>query len=507
MWCDLYKAENKPSDEQIRDYIGTYLYDDLTDYFRETHLVKPMLVYSCSFDDGGSWKGWKYKNFEGWSIKYEKSGMPLCTLYPLPGYFVALIKLEEQELEEAYLMTQICHQYTKEVFEMANYDTEYKYVEIEVTNPDILEDVQNFVNLKMSQPMKFGIERKIENFYHNVQASRRRVKWVRLEVRHIAMMFYTIYGRQFDQKAIVDCYRIIMENNHIFSAFRGNRAMCLAAMLSLEENHADFLAKIVTVDGMMRSNETSNSDFIVMAAYLIVSQREPADYPDVVRRVKRFIKNVRRNFWYKINGEVYVYATLFALSSNDYESGIKRIKEYYNKLHSSFFYPDCVQAISHILALSADEDGLAERVIMTLGRNKAYKYRIWFSRIQTVPILGVLMLLPVEVSTLLNDVSDADLIIKNKKGFSSMLITKQQRHLYAASLVASTYIDEIKRGGMKIDDSLSLDSILLAQKVANIMAFMGCARVASAAKAGVEIAKPGGAPLRKYRKKAQRLDN
>jgi len=509
MWCDLHGADNKPSEEQVRDYIGTYLYDDLADYFRETHYIKAELIYSYGIDkpsqwdaNGGSWKGWKYKHFEGWALKYAKSGVTLCTIYPQPGFFVALIKLEDEDLEEAYVMSQIFHQYTKEVFEVSNHDTQFKYVEIEVTNPEILEDVQHFINLMIPQPMVFEIEKKVEVFYRNVRWARKKAGWARLVVRHIAMLICTVEGRNFGQKAVEISYRIIKENNHIFSVFRGNRALCLAVMLSLEKDRKDFFAKLVTVDGMMRATNIQFSDFRVMASYLIVSQCEPEDYPEVVYRTKEFIRKIKRNStWYIVSGEDYIYAAMFALTGCDYETWRKRIKKFYKELHPSFRYPGCTQAVSHFLALSTEDTGLAERTMGMLRRNTVYKYRFRLSRVQTVPILGLLMLLPIEVRILLKDISGAFSIIMKKKGFSSTLVTRQQRTLYAASLVVSTYIDEIKKGNLKIDDSIGVKNILLAQKVANIMAFMGCAWVASTAKADVEEAKPGGAPLDKYRKK------
>jgi hypothetical protein len=68
------------------------IWDELVLYIEETYKAKQHLDYSkCSAQPG-------------WNVKYKKSSKSLCTLYPMPNYFIALIVVgtkEEYEVELA----------------------------------------------------------------------------------------------------------------------------------------------------------------------------------------------------------------------------------------------------------------------------------------------------------------------------------------------------------------------------------------------------------------------
>jgi hypothetical protein len=75
----MYDYSKKPLSEQISDYVNNTLWEQMNEYLRETYGAKPEICYSkCSAQ-------------KGWNIKYKKSGKALCTLYPMYGYFIALI--------------------------------------------------------------------------------------------------------------------------------------------------------------------------------------------------------------------------------------------------------------------------------------------------------------------------------------------------------------------------------------------------------------------------------
>jgi hypothetical protein len=81
-WYELYNKENEPTENQIKEYVDTNLWDSLTNYIQEMYNVKPKYSFSnCSMDKG---------NWKGWNVKFQKSSKSLCTLYPKQGYFMAL---------------------------------------------------------------------------------------------------------------------------------------------------------------------------------------------------------------------------------------------------------------------------------------------------------------------------------------------------------------------------------------------------------------------------------
>ncbi len=79
----------------------------------------------------------------GWNVKYRKGGRSLCTLYPMSGYFIALVVVGSKEMTEAGLLIPSCCAYTQNLFEATRFSCGGKWMMLDVNNPEVLEDVKN----------------------------------------------------------------------------------------------------------------------------------------------------------------------------------------------------------------------------------------------------------------------------------------------------------------------------------------------------------------------------
>ena len=133
-WSQLYTSSREPAMEDIRDFIGKAapLFKELSTYLEETYNVPPKLSYSsCSAQPG-------------WNVKYQKRGKSLCTLYPMDGYFIALLVIgskEEAETEAAAALG-VFTDYVTELYMKTSFSCGGRWLMIEVTDRDILEDVK-----------------------------------------------------------------------------------------------------------------------------------------------------------------------------------------------------------------------------------------------------------------------------------------------------------------------------------------------------------------------------
>ncbi|MCL2722053.1 MAG: DUF3788 domain-containing protein [Treponema sp.] len=141
LWNELFDDRHEPLDTQIREFVNTPLWDDLTNYLQQTYKVIPKLFYSCCSMEKGFWKGW--------NIKYKKAGKSLCTLYPKQGYFIALIAVSVKEFDKADVIIPLCNKYTQELYQQTKLGTTGKSLAMEVTNKKILHDVKNLIALRV----------------------------------------------------------------------------------------------------------------------------------------------------------------------------------------------------------------------------------------------------------------------------------------------------------------------------------------------------------------------
>lgn len=141
IWNEIYDQGNKPTLNDIREFSGAsqQLWEELTGYIEENYKTKPEIAYSsCSAQPG-------------WNIKYKKSGKSLCTLYPMEGYFIALVVIGGKEEDEVRIgmETGLYSSYLKGLYDNTTYMKIGRWLMIEVRNQETLRDIKNLIEIRV----------------------------------------------------------------------------------------------------------------------------------------------------------------------------------------------------------------------------------------------------------------------------------------------------------------------------------------------------------------------
>jgi len=135
-WSKLYVQANEPSLKDVSDYIHNELWQELNSSFQETYGVKPALSYSkCSAQPG-------------WNVKYKKGGKFLCTLYPMDGFFIALVTIGNKETHELEQTLSSYSDYTQTLYQRTSFSCGGRWLMINVTDKAVLDDVVNLVSIR-----------------------------------------------------------------------------------------------------------------------------------------------------------------------------------------------------------------------------------------------------------------------------------------------------------------------------------------------------------------------
>ena len=141
-WNELFNIGKIPSIEDIRAYIGESkkYWDELVLYIEETYHAKRQLDYS------------KDSLQPGWNVKYRKSGKALCTLYPMEGYFIALVVVGPKEEEEVKIRMEAgaFTAYVKELYDKTAYSAMGRWLMIEVRDKAVLNDIKPLMGIRVS---------------------------------------------------------------------------------------------------------------------------------------------------------------------------------------------------------------------------------------------------------------------------------------------------------------------------------------------------------------------
>ena len=144
-WSELFSANQAPSSEDIKQYIGegSPVWSELLSYIEEAYQVKSKMSYSkCSAQPG-------------WNIKYQKSGKSLCTLYPMEGYFIALVVVGAKEEEEVEMALGTFTPYVQELYRKSSFSCGGRWLMIEVKDKSVLEDIKSLIAIRV-RPKKLS---------------------------------------------------------------------------------------------------------------------------------------------------------------------------------------------------------------------------------------------------------------------------------------------------------------------------------------------------------------
>ncbi|MDR1565551.1 MAG: DUF4003 domain-containing protein [Oscillospiraceae bacterium] len=314
--------------------------------------------------------------------------------------------------------------------------------------------------------MNLKTQEALSLFAANTQAIKRGYIWRDNISRRLSALLYAQKNAPINVGAIHQCYKLIKQNTGIFSMFRRNMAMCVATLLSLSENPQEVFSKTLEVYALLKEAKFRESDFLVMAAYQIAVGAE--DYSNTISRAKAFYDDMKAHHRFYTGRDDYIFAAMLGLSDLDIAAGAARIEELYLRLKGEFADKNSVQTLVQILVLGGNSEDTAIRVLELRDALKAQKLRL--DRTYILPILGILALLPVDISTLVQDLKEAKAFLRKQKGFGRLSVASDELLLFGAAIIAEEYASHINNDILTAMLSTSIASIIIAQEAAAVSA-------------------------------------
>jgi uncharacterized protein CbrC (UPF0167 family) len=325
-------------------------------------------------------------------------------------------------------------------------------------------------------------QKRLDLFVSNTQELKKSFKWSDILAKRLAALLYVMENKAVDCEAIRESHNLIKSNTGVFSAFRGNMSFCLAAMLSLKADRQEIFSNTLTVYDQMKKAKFRASDYLAAAAYEIASNAKPDMFANVIGRAKKFYDGMKARRWFCTGEDDYVFSAMLGLSEMDPAAGAERIDNLYQQLKSSFWAKNSVQTLAQILVLGGDPNHAAGRVFALSDAFKKKKIRL--DKTYTIPSLGILALLPVDIDTIVSDIWDAQTFLRTQKGFSSFSVTKQELLLLSSAITATGYSGDPNNDLITASLSTSIAAIIIAQQIAIIMVASASAAVAASASSG-----------------------
>lgn len=138
-WNELFNVNHVPSYEDIKQYIGEgeSIWSDLLLYIEKAYQVQPKMTYSkCSAQPG-------------WNIKYQKGSKSLCTLYPMKGFFIALVVVGAKEEEEVERALGTFTPYVQGLYRKTSFSCGGRWLMIEAKDKSVLKDIKSLMAIRV----------------------------------------------------------------------------------------------------------------------------------------------------------------------------------------------------------------------------------------------------------------------------------------------------------------------------------------------------------------------
>jgi len=330
--------------------------------------------------------------------------------------------------------------------------------------------------------MKEDMQKKLGLFAENVRAIRGKFFFQDHMTKRLAALLYAQEGKPIDCEAIRACHSMMKENIGVFSRFRGNMALCIASLLSLKDDPQALFNKSVEVYKLLKQAKFFPSDFLVVAAFQIAAQAEEKDYADVVVRSRALYEGMKAKHFFYTGQDDYIFSAMLGIAGLDPEGATTRIETLFTQMKGEFFFKNSVQSLAQVLVLGNSDDAAENRVFKLRDAFRAEKIRL--DRSYTLPMLGILALLSEDMEAVVRDVDEAKALLRNEKGFGLLSMTTQELLLYAASLVAGEYAENMKEGVITATISTSITNIIIAQQAAMMAAMTASHAAASSSSSG-----------------------
>jgi len=135
-WNEIFSKQEQPTVEQIEAFVNSKLWNQIDCFLQQSFKSKPKIEHS-----GCSWQ-------PGWNVKYKKNGKSLCTLYPMVGYFIALVNIGEAEMDEAKVLVSFCNEYVQRVFTETKVGIGRKSMMFDIKDEETLKAVIGLIELR-----------------------------------------------------------------------------------------------------------------------------------------------------------------------------------------------------------------------------------------------------------------------------------------------------------------------------------------------------------------------
>jgi len=326
--------------------------------------------------------------------------------------------------------------------------------------------------------MRDSLNQLCNNFITNRNIVNKIFKWENDLLVAAGSTTFLNRGVLVDEEKLEQCKTLLKEQVGIFSNFRGNVELPLVCLLAVSDKPQEKLQKTKQYYDVLKQ-EFFGSEYLVLAAAVLADMVPEEQAEKMAEKARSIYNKMKQDHPFLTSSEDSVYAVLMAVSEKSDEALMEEMEVCYKKLKESFSASNEVQALAHVLSIA--EGGAEEKCNKVVALYDALRdAEIKYGKYHELVVLASLALLPVEQSTLVEDIKAVDAFLAEQKGYGFLGLDKKTRLMHAAMIVSADYT---KNDNTEIAAMTGTLAAVAAQQAA-MCAVIAASAASSAASAG-----------------------
>jgi len=322
------------------------------------------------------------------------------------------------------------------------------------------------------------LQSKLDLFTENILVIRDDFIWQEAAAKRLVALVYTLDGKKIDNSAIREAHNMIKSEVGVLSVFRGNFSIFVAAALSLANDKNQLFADTLAVYETMKGQGFRSNDFLGITAFEIAVNAESTQFSDIAARTMEFYKEMKANHRFLVSANDYIFAALMALAGLEPHDTANKLKQLYIHLKDELSFwlaSSSILTLAQMLVLGGSTDECVRNMLRLNRTLRNHKIRL--DKAHTLPTLGVLTMLNVDHSQLVDDIETAVDFLRKQKGLGVLSVTTQEILLHITALI--TYANAGDNALSKAAAISGTTNLLIAQQVAIISSIAATSAIAA----------------------------
>ncbi len=244
-------------------------------------------------------------------------------------------------------------------------------------------------------------------------------------------------GIDISAERLRECSRLIEKNTGVFSGFRSNATLPIAAVLAADSDPQKRFADTMAVFEALQKQFGKGSYTALVAA--MISGLAPVEEAErITARGRSLFNMMRKAHPFLTDGEDSVFAVLMAFSEKDDNHLFEDMEECYSLMRKFAFDNNSAQGLSHVLALYAEPsvekcERTKKLYELIVGRHTKY------GKSYELGVLGALAMAAPDIAKAAEEVTEVTEFLAGQHGYTGFGIDKKTRAMHAAMLVSCLY--------------------------------------------------------------------